>query len=346
MPALRAIAYLWILNAAPQLAQPQGVKGDDTPGQLCSEQQRLAEGRVAAGSEEMSAVLAQYSRLVADPSLSKPPVSNSTVSHFEEECAGLLFSARAAALAVSGRMADAELDAERSLAILEKRYPGDHPILFRVLHTLAIARFELGKTRTAWQAYRRLALVRSEGPQDRALVHATAAWLLHSQRKFPEAVAEYGNALRDMDEARLGSSADSAALRVSRARAFVDERQFDSAQQELDRATEILSTASGVVPMDRIVLQQARGRLHARRREWLEAEQDMRAAFELADREGAQSAVTESTLLEYGVVLRKVHRNAEARTMVARAAGLRSQMRSAVVDVAELSLSSTPRKKK
>jgi hypothetical protein len=45
------------------------------------------------------------------------------------------------------------------------------------------------------------------------------------------------------------------------------------------------------------------------------------------------------------VVLRKVHRTAEARSMVARAAGLRSQARSAVVDVAELSLSSTPRKK-
>jgi tetratricopeptide (TPR) repeat protein len=243
-------------------------------------------------------------------------------------------------------MAEAEIDAERSLAILEKRYPGDHPILFRVLHTLAIARFELGKTRTALQAYRRLALVRSEDPQYRALVHATTAWLLHSQRKFPEALAEYGNALRDMAEAGLGSSADSAGLRVSRARAFVDERQFDLASQELDRAAAILTTAKDVVPMDRIVLQQARGRLHARRREWLEAEQDLRAAFELADREGAQSAVTESTLLEYGVVLRKVHRNAEARSMVARAAGLHSQTRSAVVDVAELSLSSTPRKKK
>ena len=267
MPALRAIVYLWILSATPQIGRPQGVTGDDAPGKLCSEQQRLTEGRVPAWSEEVAAVLAKYSRHIAD-ALSKPLVSSSTVSHFEEECAGVLFSARAAALAVSGRMADAELDAERSLAILEKRYPGDHPILFRVLHTLAIARFELGKTRTAWQAYRRLAVVRSEGPQDRALVHATAAWILDSARKLPEAVAEYGKELSDMAEAGLESSADSAALRVSRARAFVDERQFDSARQELDRATAILTTARDVVPMDRIVLQQARGRLHARRREW------------------------------------------------------------------------------
>jgi tetratricopeptide (TPR) repeat protein len=267
------------------------------------------------------------------------------VNHSEEECAGILLSARAAGLAVNGRMVEAEIDAERSLTLLEKRYAGDHPILFRVLYTLAIARFELGKTRTAWQAYRRLTLVRSEDPQYRALVHATTAWLLHSQRKFPEALAEYGKALRDMAEAGLGSSADSAGLYVSRARAFADERQFDLARQELDRATAILTTAKGVVPMDRIVIQQARGRLHARRREWLEAEEDLRAALELADREGAQSAITESTLLEFGVVLRKVHRNAEARTVVARAAGLRNQARTAVVDAAELSLSSTPRKK-
>jgi tetratricopeptide (TPR) repeat protein len=242
-------------------------------------------------------------------------------------------------------MADAELDAERSLAILEKRYPGDHPVLFRVLHTLALSRFELGETKTAWQAYRRMALIHSEGPQDRAMVHRMAASLLYSQRKFPEAVAEYGDALRDMAEAGRGNSADCAALRVSRARALIYERQFDPARQELDRATAILTTATDVVPMDHIALQQTRGRLHARRREWLEAEQDMRAAFELADREGAQSAVTESTLLEYGMVLRKLHRNAEARTMVARAAGLRGQGRSVVVDVAELSLSSTARKK-
>ena len=120
-------------------------------------------------------MFAKYSRHIADPSLSKPPASNSTVNHFEEECAGLLFSARAAALAVSGRMADAERDAERSLAILEKRYPADHPILFRVLYTLAVSRFELGETKTAWQAYRRMALIRSEGPQDRAMVHRMAA---------------------------------------------------------------------------------------------------------------------------------------------------------------------------
>ena len=263
----------------------------------------------------------------------------------EEECAGLLFSARAAVLAVSGRMADAEVDAERALAILEKSHPGDHPILFRPLHTLAFSRFEQGKTKTAWQAYRRMTLIRSEGPQDRALVHGMAASLLCSQRKFPEAVAEYGMALRDFAEAGRGNSADSAAVRVSRARVFLEERQFASARQELDGATAILAAARGVVTMDRIVLQQTRGLLHARMHQWPEAEQDMRVALGLADREGAQSAVTEGALLEYGLVLRKVHRNQEARSIVARAAGLRSQSGSTVVDIAELSLSSTRRGK-
>ena len=344
MPALRATVYLWILSAAPQIALSQELTGDDVPGQLCSAPQRLTEGFLSAGSEEVTAVLAKYSRLIADPSRIKPPVNNSTASHLEE-CAGLLFSARAAALAVNGRMAEAELDAERALAILEKHYPSDHPILFRVLHTLAIARFDLGKTRTAWQAYRRLALIHCEDAHDRALVHAMAAKILHDERRFPDAVAEYGNALRDMAEAGRGSSADFAALLVARARALVDERQFDSARQDLDRATAILTTARDAIPMDLIVHRQARGILHARRREWLQAEQDLREAFELADREGARSAVTESTLLEYGVVLRKLHRNAEARSIVARAAELRSQATSAVVDVADLSLSSTPRKK-
>ena len=133
MQALRAFVYLWILSVAPQIAKPRGVTGDYVPGQLCSAQQRLAEGRVAVASEEVAAVLAEYSRHITDPSLSKPPASNLTVSHLEEECAGLLLSARAAAFAVNGRMAEAEIDAERSLAILEKRYPGDHPNIFSVL---------------------------------------------------------------------------------------------------------------------------------------------------------------------------------------------------------------------
>jgi hypothetical protein len=60
-------------------------------------------------------------------------------------CAGLVFHKMSALMAGSGRIAEAERFAERSVKILAEHFPTDDPILLRPLQMLAATRFEQGE---------------------------------------------------------------------------------------------------------------------------------------------------------------------------------------------------------
>jgi hypothetical protein len=90
--------------------------------------------------------------------------------------------------------------------------------------------------------------------------------------------------------------------------------------------------------MDRIKTLHVRGVLLARQGAWRESEQELSEALAMADREPwVDSVALRSLLIAYAYVLRRNHHAREARSIEARAAGIREDpARSAVVDVTQL----------
>jgi tetratricopeptide (TPR) repeat protein len=173
-----------------------------------------------------------------------------------------------------------------------------------------------------------------------------AAKLLGVAGKLKEAESEYSAALSAIDDGGRGGSADVASILVALASVYIEDHQFDEARRALDRAMAIINAAKNTVAMDRILLLATRGALHARQREWLAAEPDMREALSIADREKVPDSMLAKLLPDYAIVLRKIHRREEARSIEARAATFRSRpAANAVVDVTDLSAESKLRKK-
>jgi hypothetical protein len=72
------------------------------------------------------------------------------------ECAGLVLNNLAALMLSSGRLAEAEMFAERSVNILEKSYSPKNAVLLRPLQILSAARFEQGKMGKAREAFQKM----------------------------------------------------------------------------------------------------------------------------------------------------------------------------------------------
>jgi tetratricopeptide (TPR) repeat protein len=262
----------------------------------------------------------------------------SGVSRFSQTCAGLILNNMAAVMAGSGRPAESEALAERSLNILEKSYPPDDPVLLRPLQNLTAARFEQQKIARAREAFKRMCRVRTQGPEDRALVAGMAGSMLKAEGRIKEAESEYLSALRGWDESGRSHSAETTAVLNMLGSLYIEERRFEEARRTLDRALAILDTAGDAAPKDRIVLLNIRAVMHARQGEWREAEENLRDAVSAADREmGLDPVSLADTLANYAWVLRKNHKGHEARSVEARAATLQTnEARSSVVDVSEL----------
>lgn len=256
----------------------------------------------------------------------------------EHSCAGLILSNLAASMAVSGRLAEAERFSERSVTILSQSVPPDDPVLLCPLQILAAARFEQGKTGMAREAFKRMQSIRIERPADRALVHSMAAALLHADGRFPEAESENLAAIRALEQAGRGATADAGAVLNALGSLYIEEQRLDEARRMLDRAFTIFTNDEGAVPMDRIKLLNVRGVLHTRLGEWRQAEQDLSEAVSMADRESRVDPVALASLLaDYAYVLRRNHRGREARAIEVRAAALRDKgTADSVVDVTEL----------
>ena len=323
----RTVLLYVALGITSQFALAQELQADSRGGSACGELTRLKEGLAAPGAEEVAAALSRYLHGSASP--------------VQDECAGIVFAVRAAFMALAGNMAGAELNAERSLAILDRSHARDDRVLMLPLHSLAVARFEQGKTAEARQAYRRMQLIRADLPHDRKMVHGVAGRLLIAAGNFKGAESEYCAALRAIDDAGRGTSAENAVILGALAFAYIKDHQFDEARQALERAMAIISAAKETVAGDRIALLFTRGLLYTSQRQWLDAEPDLREALSIADREKVPDPRVLAKLLpDYATVLRKIHRRGEARSIEARAAAFRSHPAASVVDVIDLAAAS------
>jgi tetratricopeptide (TPR) repeat protein len=256
----------------------------------------------------------------------------------KEPCDWLILHNLAVVLGRSGRLAEAETLAERSIGILEKSHPPDDPVFLRPLQVLVSARFELRKMSKAREAFQRMQSIRAEGPEDRALVHGLAAALLKAEGRNREAELEYLKTLAAWEESGRGETADSASVLSGLGELYIADRRFEDAGRTLDRALAMFAAAADTVPTDRIKTLNCRALLRARLGKWPEAEQDLRSAVAMADREARlDPAEMESLLGNYAYVLRKDRRGKEAQAVEARAAAIRAEAHTdAVVDVSDL----------
>jgi tetratricopeptide (TPR) repeat protein len=257
----------------------------------------------------------------------------------KDSCIGLVLSNMAVVVAMSLRFAEAKVLAELALKALEKNHPPDDPVLLRPLQILAASQFEQRQTAKAREALRRMRSIRTQRPEDRALVHGMAAVLLHAEGRRKEAEVEYLGALSAWEEAGRGESADSATILSALGSVYIDEQRFGDAARALDRAQLMLNAAEDALPLDRIELLKVRSALHSRQHRWREAEQDLQDAIAMADRESRTDPVFLGGLLDsYARALRKNHHRREADSVQARAAALHdNRLADTVVDVTELS---------
>jgi tetratricopeptide (TPR) repeat protein len=262
-------------------------------------------------------------------------------------CAGLVLNNMAVFLSISGRVADVERLAERSVLILEKAFSPDDVVLLRPLQTLAAARFEQGKTARAREALKRMQSLQIQRPEDHALVHGIAAALFEREGKRPEAEGEYLAAFRAWQEAGKGETAEAAAILNGLGSLYIELGRLTEAQQALDRSLAIFSRAKDSVPNDQIKLLQVRGVLHARQGDWRDAEQDFHDALAMSDREvWVDPIALRPLLIRYAYILRKNHHGREARSIEVRAAALQTGgPATAIVDITELLPKTKPAKK-
>jgi tetratricopeptide (TPR) repeat protein len=319
-----AIAALTIFscgNAASQTSDRPLTLNPECVKSIQEAMAQVALGQLAEAGEELSATLSRVENSAGDP------------------CAGLILHNLATIASISGRFADAERLAARSIAALEKVYPADDRALWRPLMLLAGARLEQGNKSAARGDLKRLREIRPEQPQDRALIHGTAGSLLQHVGEHREAEVEYLAALKAWEDCGRGETVDAAAVLTSLATLLIEDRRLEEARRSVDRAAAIFSQSKNAAPMDRSKLLMVRGALHARRREWPEAEMDFREALAIADGQPAVDAGYILRLLtSFTEALNKNHHRQEGRRMEARAATLRlaSPSLDTVVDVSDL----------
>lgn len=312
---------------------------------------QLADGYVLSGAECAQlneTVVAQVAKgqfVLAESMLSKAVTSG--FDRAGDSCAGFILNNMAALLSIQGRIIEAERYAERSIRILEAKYPPTDLTLLRPLSILASTRFEQGKIAGAREALRKMESIRAESPADRALVHATSAVMLHAEGRLAEAESKYLLTIEAWEQAGHGETADAGAVLNSLGALYINEQRLEDAQKALDRALTIFSRAKDGVPIDRIKTLHVMGVLLARQGAWRESEQKLSEALSMADGEPwVEPVALRSLLVAYAYVLRKNHHGREARSIKSRAAGIRGgAARSAIVDVTELLAKPKPAKK-
>jgi tetratricopeptide (TPR) repeat protein len=250
-------------------------------------------------------------------------------------------------MGLSGRFAEAEGLAERSVSILDKVAGPNAQAILRPLQTLALARLEQGKFGMARSAFKRMQLIPATRPESRARVHGIAAIISEKEGKYTEAESEYVESLSAFEQAGRRNSGDSASNLMGLGSLYIKSGRLDEAARVLDGALAILDVASDTVPMDRLKLLNLRSVLDAREGEWQKAKDRLQRAISIAEHETALEPTFHSMLLaNYAQALRKVHQRSEARSVEARAAALRCyRPAEGLVDVTELSAISEATKK-
>jgi len=265
----------------------------------------------------------------------------------QQACAGLALNNMAVFVSISGQSAEGARLAEQSVQALEKAYSSNDPALLRPLQVLASTSFDRGMLGKAREAFKRMQSIRTQRPEDRALVHGMAAVLSEAEGRLPEAEAEYLATLQAWQDAGKGESADTSAVLAGLGSLYIKENRLSEAGQVFDRALAMLNTAKDGVPLDLTKLLQLRGVLQARQGDWHGAEQYLHDALAMADREPRVDPLAlRSILNNYAAVLRRNHHGREARSIEARAAAIPIGGGPAtIVDITELLPKAKPVKK-
>ncbi|MCU1238730.1 MAG: Tetratricopeptide 4 [Candidatus Solibacter sp.] len=316
--------YIWLAFEA-RYAAAQDASRPPAPSSACIQFNQSVLDEVAIGRLED-----------AETALSNALASDA--NGLEPLCAGFILHNMAVVMSLSGRLAEAESFADRSVKMLEKSYPPEDPVLLRPLALLSSAQFEQRKIGKARKVFQSMLRIRAERPDDRAVVHTMAGALLQDAAQYKEAELEYLKAAAAQEEAGRGQTSGMAALLNMLANLYIADRRPDEAGRMLDRALAIFATVKDRVPNDQIKTFNSEAAIHIQRGEWRKAEEVLRSAISTADREMRLDPLALETLLgNYAYVLRKSHRGREARTVEARAAAVHSHRTTdPVVDVSEL----------
>ena len=323
MRIIGLILHIWLAFGAIYAASQNASRPE--PSSACIEFNRTVLNQVSTG------------RLAdAEAVLSRALASNA--NGLEPLCTGFLLHNMAVIMSAYGRLGEAESFAERSVTVLEKSYPPEDLALLRPLASLSSALLEQRKVGKARAVFQRMLSVRTERPNDRAVLHTTAAALLQAEARYKDAELEYFRALAAREEAGRGQTADIAQLLNMLANLYIVDKRFDEAGHILDRALAIFAVTGDGVLKDRATFLNSQAAVHIHRGEWRKAEEVLRSAITAADSEMRLDPLALETLLvNYAHVLRKNHRRREARTAEARAATLYSDRTiNPVVDASEL----------
>jgi tetratricopeptide (TPR) repeat protein len=252
-------------------------------------------------------------------------------------CDWIILHNMASVMGASGRLAEAEIFAARSIAILEKLCDPEDPLLLRPLQVLGATQFALGKLAKAREALRRMELIRTERPSQRAPILALSAVVLEAEGRIAEAERAYIGAVEAVRSENGGHTAQEASALYVLGNFYLKFDRLDEAGRAFGQASRALAASPNAVPSDRFNLLNSLAVLHCRQGDSRRAEEELRTALSILDGEPQPDPVRlEPLLSNYAFVLRKNHRSHQARSIEARVAALPRGLTGGVVDASEL----------
>ena len=259
---------------------------------------------------------------------------------FEPSCLALTLHNMANVLALTGRLAEAELLAERSLRLDSL----ENSMRFRPLHLLWSVQFQRGERGKARLTFQKMQALRLHNPQDRSMFHGAAATQMQADGRYEEAEREYLKALAAAEEAGRLQTGDFAILLSGLGTLQLFQGQYSKAAMTLDRALSVANSPKDAVATDLIKILSVRGAIRARQANWQAAAEDFSCAVSIADRQAHIDPAELKLLLgNFGFVLGKAHRGKEAGSIKARAAAIPDvPLTNAMVDLSELSKKANP----
>jgi hypothetical protein len=235
-------------------------------------------------------------------------------------CEAVVLADLAWVMLLSGRRAETEIFARRSLVILARIYSPDSPAHLHPLHSLGIAYLQQEKTGRARRVVERMKSLSLSRADERSLVHSMAMSLLVAEGRFKEAESECLDTLASYKEAGRMFSADFGSTQIVLAEIYLRLHRTVDAEHALLRGQQVLESAADTAVFDRLGALHVRASLRAAQSRWADSEQDLLQALTLAERENSVPPARIGILLDqYALVLRKMHRKREARAATARA---------------------------
>ena len=253
-------------------------------------------------------------------------------------CLWLILHNRAAIIALSGRLAEAEVLTEQSLSIMDGLFSTGDPARLPPLYVLWSVQSQQEKWGRARQTFRKMQLLRLDSPRDQATFYGAAAAQLQVEGKIREAETQFLKAIDAWNRLGSGETCYVATLLTDLGKLQLLEGRYAEAGQSLHRALTIVQSARDAVPMDWINVFFMQAALYARQGKWQAAAEKQGAALALADRDARLDPPRRKLMMaNFAYILRKARRAKEAKSIEALAAAIQgSASTMGLVDVTEL----------